>query len=76
MAHPNTDKWLFEKWPQAADVEEVLTATLPNKPVSGDEQLGVLSNPPLASPLVRRLRKKNYGLDTPSGWSLWIAIQN
>ena len=24
-AHPNTDKWLFQKWCQEVDVEEVLT---------------------------------------------------
>ena len=25
------DKWLFQKWCQEVDVEEVLTATLPNE---------------------------------------------
>ena len=34
-AHPNTNKWLFEKWCQEVDVEEVLTATLPKQ--SADE---------------------------------------
>ena len=49
-AHPNTDKWLFQKWCQEVDVEEVLTATLPNEPVSGDEEVDALSNLLLASP--------------------------
>ena len=57
-AHPNTDKWLFQKWCQEVDVEEVLTATLPNEPVSGDEELDVLSNPLLASPPGKEVKKK------------------
>ena len=48
-AHPSMDTWLFQKWCQEVNVEEVLTATLPNEPVSGDEELDVLSNPLLAS---------------------------
>ena len=51
-AHPNTDKWLFQKW------FEVLTATLPNEPVSGDEELYVLSNSLLASPLGEEVKTK------------------
>ena len=57
-AHPSTDKWLFQKWCQEVDVEEVLTATLPNEPVSGDEELDVLSNPLLASPPGKEVKKK------------------
>ena len=57
-AHPNTDKWLFQKWCQEVDVEEVLTATLPNEPVSGDEELDVFSNPLLASPPGKEVKKK------------------
>ena len=57
-AHPSTDKWLFQKWCREVDVEEALTATLPNEPVSGDEELDVLSNPILASPLVKEVKKK------------------
>ena len=57
-AHPNTDKWLFQKWCKEVDVEEVLTATLPNKPVSGDEELDVLSNPLLTSPPGKEVKKK------------------
>ena len=57
-AHPNTDKWLFQKWCQEVDVEEVLTATLPNEPMSGDEELGVFSNPLLASPPGKEVKKK------------------
>ena len=57
-AHPNTDKWLFQKWCQEVDVEEVLTATLFNEPVSGDEELDVLSNPLLASPPGKEVKKK------------------
>ena len=57
-AHPNTDKWLFQNWCQDADVEEVLTATLPHEPVSGDEELDVLSNPLLASPPVKEVKEK------------------
>ena len=57
-AHPNTDEWLFQKWCQEVDVEEVLTANLPNEPVSGDEQLDVLSNPLLASPPGKEVKKK------------------
>ena len=44
-AHPNTDKWLFQKWCQEVDGEEVLTATLPNEPMSGDKELDVVSTP-------------------------------
>ena len=33
-AHPNTDKWFFEKWRQEVDVEDVLTATLPPSPTN------------------------------------------
>ena len=57
-AHPNTDKWLFQKWCQEVDVEEVLTATLPNEPVSGDEELDVLSNTLLDSPPGKEVKKK------------------
>ena len=57
-AHPNTDKWLFQKWCQEVDVEEVLTATLLNEPVSGYEELDVLSIPLLASPLGKEVKKK------------------
>ena len=57
-AHPNTDKWLFQKWCQEVDVEEVLTATLPNEPPSSDEELDVLSNPLLASPPDKEVKKK------------------
>ena len=57
-AHPNTDKWPFQKWCQEVDVEEVLTATLPNEPVSSDEELDVLSNPLLASPPGKAVKKK------------------
>ena len=38
--------------------QEVLTATLPNEPVSGDEELDVLSNPLLASPPGKEVKKK------------------
>ena len=38
-AHPNTDKWPFQKWGQEVDVEEVLTATLLKEPVYSDEEL-------------------------------------
>ena len=48
--HPNTDTWLFQNWRHEVDVEEVLTTTLPNEPVSNDEELDVLSNTLLASP--------------------------
>ena len=48
-AHPNTDKWLFQKWCQEVDVEEVLTATLLEQPMFGDEELDLFSNPLLAS---------------------------
>ena len=34
------------------------TATLLNEPVSGDEELGVLSNPLLASPPGKEVKKK------------------
>ena len=51
-------RWLFQKWSQEVDVEEVLTATLPNEPVSGDEELAVLSNPLLASPPCKEVKKK------------------
>ena len=57
-AHPNTDKWLFQKWCQEVDVEEVLTATLPNEPVSGGEGLDVLSTPLLASPPGKEVKTK------------------
>ena len=57
-AHPNMDKWFFQKWCQEVDVEEVLTATLPNEPVSGDKELDVLSNPVLASPPSKEVKKK------------------
>ena len=57
-AHPNTDKWLFQKWCQEVDVEEVLTATLPNEPVSGDEELDVYSNPLSACPPGKEVKKK------------------
>ena len=57
-AHPNTDKWLFQKWCQEVDVEEVFTATLPNEPVSGDEELDLLSNPLLDSPPDKEVKKK------------------
>ena len=57
-AHPNTDKCLFQKWCKEVDVEEVLTATLPNEPMSSDEELDVLSNPLLASPLGEEVKKK------------------
>ena len=43
---------------QEVDVEEVLTATLPNEPVSGDEELDILSNPLLASPPGKEVKKK------------------
>ena len=49
---------LFQKWCQEVDVEEVLTATLHNEPVSGDEELGVLSNPLLAFPPGKEVKKK------------------
>ena len=55
-AHP--DKLLFQKWCQEVDVEEVLTATLPNEPVSGDEELDVLSTPLFASPPGKEVKKK------------------
>ena len=57
-AHPNTDKWLFQKSCQEVEIEEVLTATLPNEPVSGDEELDVISNPLLASPPGKEVKKK------------------
>ena len=57
-AHPNTNKWLFQQWCQEVDVEEVLTAGLPNEPVSGDEELDVVSNPLLASPPGKEAKKK------------------
>ena len=56
--HPNTDKLPFQKWCQEVDIEEVLTATLPKQPVSSDEELDLLSNPLLASPPGREVRKK------------------
>ena len=56
--HSNTDKWLFQKWCQEVDVEEVLTATLPNEPVSGDEELDVFSNPLVASPRGKEVKEK------------------
>ena len=57
-AHPNTDKWLFQKRCQEVDVEEVLTATLLNEPVSGDEELDILSNPLMGSPPGKVVKKK------------------
>ena len=56
-AHPNTDKWLFQKWCQEVHVEEVLTATLPKAPVSSDEEL-YFSNPLFTSPLGKEVREK------------------
>ena len=47
-AHPNTDKWPFQKWCWEVSVEEVLTANppLPPKPpVFGDKELNLYSNP-------------------------------
>ena len=49
-AHPNTDKLLFQKWCKEVGIEGVLTATLPNEPMTGDKELDVLSNPLLTSP--------------------------
>ena len=43
-AHPNTDKWLLQKWCKEVDIEEVLTTTLPNEPLCGDEELDVFSS--------------------------------
>ena len=40
-------------FPHEVDVEEVLTTTLPNEPVSSDEELDALSNPLLPLPQVR-----------------------
>ena len=57
-AHPNTDKWLFQKWCQEVEVEEVLTATPPGEPLSGEEELDVVSNPPLGSPPGKEVKKK------------------
>ena len=57
-AHPNTDKWLFKKWCQEVDVEEVLTATLPNEAVSSDDELDIFSHPLLASPPGKEVKKK------------------
>ena len=57
-AHTNIDKWLFQKWCHEVDVEEVLTATLPKEHVSSDEELHLLSNPLLASPPDREVKKK------------------
>ena len=57
-AQPNTDKWLFQKWCWEVAVEEVLTATVPNEPVSRDRKLDVLSNPLSASPPGKEVTKK------------------
>ena len=57
-AHPNTDKWLFQKWCLEVDVEEVLTATLPKEHVSSDEGLDLLSNPLMASPPGKEVKNK------------------
>ena len=57
-ACPNRDKWLFPKWCQEADVEEVFTATLPKEHVSSDEELDILCNPLLASPPGEEVKKK------------------
>ena len=57
-AHPNTDKGLLQKWRHEVDFEEVLTATLPKEHVSSDEELDLLSNPLLASPPGKEVKKK------------------
>ena len=69
-AHPDTDKWLFQKWCQEVDIEEVLTTTLPKQPVSNDEEMDLLSNPLLASPLGKEVRKKEV---PPSFRGCWIT---
>ena len=56
------DKWRFQKWCQEVDIEEVLTATLLKQPVSGVKELDLLSNPLLASPLGKDVRKKEVQL--------------
>ena len=58
-AHPNTDKWLFQKWRWQANIEEILTATLLKEHVSSDEELDLLSNPLLASPPGEEVKKKD-----------------
>ena len=45
-------------WCQEVDVKNFSNATLPNEPVSGEEELDVLSNPLLASPLGKEVQKK------------------
>ena len=55
--NPRFVVWPFE-WCQEVDVEEVLTATLRNKPVSSDKELDVLSNPLMASPPDKEVKKK------------------
>ena len=57
-ARPNTDEGIFQKCCQEVDVEDVLTANLPNEPVSGDEKLDLLSNALLASSPGKELKKK------------------
>ena len=59
-AHPNMDNWLFQKWCREVDVEEVLATTLPKEQVSSDEELDLLSNPLLASPLGKELKKTDF----------------
>ena len=55
---PEHGQVVLSKVASRVDVEEVLTATLPNKPVSSDEELDVLSNPLLASPPGKEVKKK------------------
>ena len=48
----------FQKWRQEVHVEEVLTATLPKEHVSSDEEFDLLSEPLLASPPGKEVKKK------------------
>ena len=62
------DEWLFQKWCQQVDVEEVLTTTLPNELLSSHKELDVLSNPLLASPpgtevKIKEVQSSDSGVD-------------